>query len=243
MLLLRGEVGGELPVFNTPRAVYLPFRPSILALQQGLPPPHKACILLTLPLPELRFSCSVQAEKAEGSSRQWVRNCTYLYLSGDLKKYAIRWALLAPGWHWIRPARSCRSNFHLQQCRSYPCNSTSVAGPHVNVSWDKYILDGCRLLRAHNQLPGVTGQSWKAWMKGAKERYYLAAARCVTNARCGSNMDSSFGVILMETLHDSIDSLMCATSIFSSPSFTKWYIPHRSLPGNVKPIFLKLIPA
>lgn len=97
MLLLRGEVGGELPVFNTPRAVYLPFRPSILALQQGLPPPHKVCILLTLPLPELRFSCSVQAEKAEGSSRQWVRNCTYLYLSGDLKKYAIRWALLAPG--------------------------------------------------------------------------------------------------------------------------------------------------
>lgn len=83
MLLLRGEMGGELPIFNTPTAAYLPFHPSWL-YNKGSPPPHKACILLTLPLPELCSSRSVRAEKAKDSSRQWVRKCTYLYLFGDL---------------------------------------------------------------------------------------------------------------------------------------------------------------
>lgn len=34
---------------------------------------------------------------------------------------------------------------------------------------------------------------------------------------------------------------MCGTSIFSPSSFTKQHIPLGSIPGNIKPIFLKLV--
>lgn len=134
---------------------------------------------------------------------------------------------------------ACRSNFHSQQCHSYPCNSMNIAGLCVNMSWDKYILDACCLLYARNQLPELES------LNERRERALIFGHRRMRN-KC--KIWIQHGLILLGYFDGDVARQQRASCVWHQYSHhhrlpNDTFIPRGLLPGNVKPIFLKLIPA